>query len=103
MYIHSRYHYSPIVNNEVDIYLLIQKDVFNILSEKASYKQVCIDDTMGNRHTYKHTCTHTHNTSLEGRIISDFYYLVLVLIFLNFQNNGHIYSCYSQKQASKQT
>lgn len=35
MYIYSGYHYSTITNNEVDIYLLIQKDVFNILSEEG--------------------------------------------------------------------
>lgn len=35
MYIYSGYHYSTVTNNEVGIYLLTQKDVFNILSEEA--------------------------------------------------------------------
>lgn len=100
MYIHSRYHYSPIVN-KVDIYLLIQKDVLNILSEKASYKQICINDTMGNIHTYKHTCTHTHNTSLEGRIMLFLFSNSCSYIFKFSKQWAYIQL--SQPETSKQT
>lgn len=35
MYIYSGYHYSTITNNEVGIYLLTRKDVFNILNAEG--------------------------------------------------------------------